>query len=170
MYELFLLGLIVVQKKITHHHGWCVWQRYLMRWPRGLRFIVVGGCAAMVHYMVVLLCVEYFQIAVLLANVGAFLLAFCVSFSGHTYLTFHPTELSNTSGEILPRQRFKKALPRFFIVAVSAFVCNEMLLYFLINHLAWPYQLALAVALITVASVTYIVSKYWAFHVRDSFH
>ncbi len=170
MYELFLFGLIVVQKKITHRHGWCAWQRYLMRWPRSLRFIAVGGCAAVVHYIVVLLCVEYFQIAVLLANVVAFLLAFCVSFSGHAYLTFYPAELSNVSDAIWPMQRFKKTLPRFFIVAVSAFACNEMLLYFLIKHIDWPYQFALAVTLMAVAGVTYIVSKYWAFNLRDHSH
>lgn len=170
MYELFLFGLIVVQKKFINHHGWRTWQRHLVRWPRGLRFIAVGGCAAAVHYMVVLLCVEYFQIAVLLANVVAFLLAFCVSFSGHAYFTFHPTAFNNTTDAILPTQQFKKTLPRFFLVAVSAFVCNEMLLYFLIKHLNWPYQLALAGVLITVAGATYIVSKYWAFGMRDHSH
>ena len=51
-------------------------------------FIVVGCLAAAVHLGAVVLLVSGFGWQPLVANVVAWLLAFCVSFSGHWHLTF----------------------------------------------------------------------------------
>ncbi|MCC7006638.1 MAG: GtrA family protein [Ottowia sp.] len=121
-------------------------------WPRSLRFIMVGTCAAAVHFVIALMAVEIGQIPPLWANVLGFCVAFCVSFLGHARLTFsqHNTPLWS-------------ALPRFFAVAVTAFACNEWLFYLCITQLAWPYQPSLALVLLVVAGGTYYASKYWAF-------
>lgn len=119
--------------------------------PASLRFVMVGACAAAVHYCTVVILVEWGQWPVLVANVVAFLIAFCVSFSGHAYLTFSQK-----------KHRIAHALPRFFLVASCAFAINEILLYGLLS-LGLPYQLALIMVLLFVAAGTFVVSKYWAF-------
>lgn len=116
-----------------------------------MRFVAVGASAALVHYLVVVALVESMQWPVLLANIMAFLVAFCVSFSGHAYFTFSRSKRS-----------VRESLPRFFITASCAFIVNEMLLYFLLS-LGWPYQISLILVLLLVAAGTYLVSKYWAF-------
>lgn len=130
----------------------------LKKLPRAIRFTMVGSGAAAVHYLCVLLLVEYLFISALFANLIAFCVAFLVSFFGHTYLTF----------ATVTRFRIKHTLPRFFLVASSAFGCNEILFFILIRYFFWPYQIALAFVLITVAAGTYICSQYWAFRARTN--
>lgn len=123
--------------------------------PRGIRFILVGIGAATVHYLCVLLLVESISLPVLIANIIAFLIAFCFSFIGHAYLTF--TQKQNI------RLLIKYSLPRFFSISVSAFLCNELLFFFLMQYGTWPYQISLALVLVIVAGGTYLASQYWAF-------
>lgn len=119
-----------------------------------LWFLAVGGSAAAVHFGVVLLLVSQHQAPALAANVLGFLVAFCVSFLGHHRLTF-------AGGSASARQ----SLPRFAAVAVLGFVSNE-LLYALLLALGFDYRLALLAVLVTVAGMTWLLSRYWAFAAR----
>ena len=128
----------------------------LMELFRVMRFGIVGLTAAAVHYWVVIALVELLHIAPLLANVGGFVVAFWVSYFGHRHWTFSDAVASHASGA---RQSFL----RFLAVAVLGFCMNELLFYLLLRYAGLPYYVALAIVVFTVAVMTYILSRLWAF-------
>jgi len=120
--------------------------------PQAFKFMVVGAIAALVHFLVVILLVEYFSFNPLIANFFAFLIAFCVSFTGQRLFTF-----ANSNKSI------GQSLLPYFVISLTSFVCNELLLSMAIYLLDLPYQVALILVLLIVAIGTYFSSKYWAF-------
>jgi putative flippase GtrA len=120
--------------------------------PQGFKFVMVGGTAACVHFLIVILLVEGLHFNPLNANVFAFLIAFCVSFSGQRLFTFGSSNKS-----------IKESLLPYFLISLTSFICNELLLSFAIYILNLPYQIALFSVLIFVAVGTYFSSKRWAF-------
>jgi putative flippase GtrA len=124
--------------------------------PAGLRtasivaFGFVGAAAALVHFLVVGLLAPL-GAHPLAANVVAFLVAFGVSFFGHSRWSFPA------------RRAWLGALPRFLAVAVSSFVANEILYALLLWFTPLGYREALVIVLILVASATFVASKHWAF-------
>lgn len=117
-----------------------------------LKFGVVGASAAAVHMLVVILLVQNSSLHPLLANVGAFLTAFIVSYVGHRQWTFEAQDIAHTSTG-----------PKFFLVAVMGFASNEVLFYLFLRFFDWPYYISLFVVLLLVAVFTFVLSKLWAF-------
>jgi putative flippase GtrA len=116
-------------------------------------FVFVGCMAAAVHLATVVMLVSGFGWRPLVANVVAWLLAFCVSFSGHWHLTFP------RSGAPLAR-----AAMRFFMISLAGFLVNESM-YAVLLHLTgtqW-YAVVLFFVLLAVAVITYLLSSRWAF-------
>jgi putative flippase GtrA len=116
-------------------------------------FVFVGCMAAAVHLATVVTLVSGFGWRPLVANVVAWLLAFCVSFSGHWHLTFP------RSGAPLVR-----AAMRFFMISLAGFLVNESM-YAVLLHLTgtqW-YAVVLFFVLLAVAVITYLLSSRWAF-------
>jgi len=117
-----------------------------------LRFISVGVSALLTHWLVVILLVSVAGLPPLGANVIAFLVAFNVSYFGHRHLTFNASERSH-----------RQTLPRFATVAASSFLVNEALYWLLLNFTPLRYDLAMLLVLGTVAGMTYLLGKFWAF-------
>jgi putative flippase GtrA len=116
-------------------------------------FIFVGCAAAAVHLGTVVLLVSGFGWRPLVANVIAWLVAFCVSFSGHWHLTFPH------SGAPMVR-----AIRRFFAISFAGFVVNEAMYAVLLHFTGarW-YAVVLFFVLLSVAVITYLLSSRWAF-------
>ncbi|HQQ63624.1 MAG TPA: GtrA family protein [Pseudomonadales bacterium] len=129
-----------VEKPVTVLHG------------ELLRFLVVGASAAAVHFVVVLLLVQWYALQPLLANIAAFITAFQVSYFGHRFWTFAHTDTQHS-----------QSLPRFLLVAVLGFASNECLYYLLLQYTTLPYWLSLGMVLVLVAVMTFVLSKLWAF-------
>ncbi|MCS6763714.1 MAG: GtrA family protein [Candidatus Protistobacter heckmanni] len=119
--------------------------------PRWMVFAAVGAAAAAVHFLAVLLLVEFSGLPPQPANVLAFLIAFWVSYAGHSCLTFAAAGA-----------RRAQSLPRFFLVAVSSFAGNAAL-FALLLRFGWDYRTALFTVLLIVAVLTYLASRLWAF-------
>jgi putative flippase GtrA len=132
------------------------------------KFGLTGFCSSLVHFTTVMLLVNCahlidavlhvpFHIALiaLCANVAAFLIAFTISYEGHSNWTFAPkdgqTALNNT------------ALQRFFMVAVMSFALNESLYAVLLRCTHMNYALALILVISAVSMLTFSLSKSWAF-------
>jgi putative flippase GtrA len=126
--------------------------RHLKLTKQLLIFGFVGAAAFATHFGVVSVIVP-FGIHPLLANVVAFLTAFGVSFVGHNTWTFPAAGSRDKS----------RALRRFAVVACSSFALNEMLYALLLGFTPLSYRIALLIVLVVVASVTLVLSKYWAF-------
>ena len=120
-------------------------------------FIVVGCSAAAVHLGTVVLLVSGFGWLPLVANIVAWLVAFCVSFSGHWHLTFPH------SGAPMVR-----AIKRFFLISLTGFAINEAMYAVLLHFTGarW-YAVVLFFVLLAVAVMTYLLSSRWAFRGTD---
>jgi putative flippase GtrA len=114
-----------------------------------IRFGAVGVTALLIHFLIVIT-ITPFGIDPLLANIIAFITAFQLSYLGHSKWTFN-TEINHRS------------LIRFVIVSVSNFCINELLFYLFLKYTRIPYQLALLIVLGVVASLTFLLSRNWAF-------
>ena len=88
----------------------------------------------------------------LLANVLAFLVAFCVSYSGHALLTF-----------ARHRTPHLQAIPRFFAVSCASFAVNELLYIVALRVLHLHYFWSLVAVLLIVSVLTFVAAKFWAF-------
>jgi len=115
-------------------------------------FTVIGALAALVHYVVAVGFESGFLVAPAWANLFGFLMAFPVSYFGHTRLSFAS---SNT--------RHIQALPRFFAVAVTGFFGNQILVLTALHFSKLPFWLVLGVVMVIIAVSTYLLSRYWAF-------
>ncbi len=117
-----------------------------------LRFGLVGVAALSVHLLFVMLLVRTCDFPPLGANICGFLLAFQVSYWGHYKWTFTADHVSH-----------KRAVTRFFTIAVSSFCLNELLYAILLHFTPLPYDVALLMVLIFISGLTFVLSKFWAF-------
>lgn len=122
---------------------------------QALRFAVVGGAATVVHYVTALALVTAGGWPPRWANLGGFVVAFAVSFLGQWKWTFGAADA--------PARR---ALPAYFAVAVSSFLLNAALFELLLRYAPLPYYVSLALVLGTVAALTFVLSRKWAFGPR----
>ncbi len=115
-------------------------------------FGVVGMTAMLVHLACVALILVPLGLDPLLANLFAFLLAFQVSHVGHRRLTFGHHEAPVARSRV-----------RFFGVALTSFVVNELMYWALLRFTPLDYRIALGIVLIAVAALTFVIARAWAF-------
>ncbi len=115
-------------------------------------FAAVGLSAMAVHLACVALVLVPLGLSPLVANVIAFLIAFQVSHAGHRRFTF--------SHHDAPAAQSRW---RFFAVACTSFVVNELMYAALLRFTTLDYRLALFIVLVLVAALTYVSSRTWAF-------
>lgn len=116
------------------------------------RFGVIGVCAACTHVCVVLLLTQM-SIALAVANIAGFLVAFWVSYFGHLYFTFgHQAS------------RSKRTLIKFMLVACSGFLVNESLVV-LLQHISHLSNSSIVISAILFTSIiSFVFNRYFAFH------
>ncbi|KAF1053041.1 MAG: hypothetical protein GAK43_01612 [Stenotrophomonas maltophilia] len=115
------------------------------------RFAIVGVCATALHMLVVWLLLSYTRIDPLLANLLAFLCAFGLSFSGNYLWTF---SAPGTPG---------KAMQRFFLISLCAFIANSALLALLLTQPWLPPRLAALASASVVPGISFLASRLWGF-------
>jgi len=124
--------------------------------PQVLRFGVVGIVATATHFVVALMLISG-GVAALWANGVAFFVAFHISFLGHRRFTFAERKLAAIV-----------SMRRFALTALGGFALSETLLGALLAFTTLAASLALAITLATVAAVTFVVSRHWAFGVAKN--
>ncbi len=115
-------------------------------------FLLIGTAAAATHWLVAVMVVELADIRAYLANIIGWMVAFFVSFSGHYTLTFRRQS-----------KTLWTAIWRFWCVSAAGFLINELAFVTLLTHTRLPYDRLLAFILISVAALTFVFSRYWAF-------
>jgi putative flippase GtrA len=114
--------------------------------------MLVGGMAAGVHLLVVMLAVELGQVSPAYANVIAFAVAFLVSYAGHRRYTFGAGP------------GVADSLGKWLAVSIGGFLLNQALYVAALRLLpAWPYLLLLAGVTVLVALCSFFLGKLWAF-------
>jgi putative flippase GtrA len=124
-------------KKLAEQIGW---------------FVIVGCAAAATHWAVAVAFVSMLGMPPLWANLVGWLVAFCVSFTGHYQLTFR-----------LQHAPLARAARRFFAVSALGFAVNEAAYALLLRLTAIPYDILLALILVGIAGITFILGRFWAF-------
>jgi putative flippase GtrA len=115
------------------------------------RFGLVGVMATVVHIVVVSFVLSETLLPTLLANTLAFLAATCISFTGNYIWTFQ------SPGD--PR----RAMRRFLLISVSAFVANTLLLVTIIQA-GWLSPLFATISSAAIIPlITFLASRLWGF-------
>ena len=131
------------------------WAYFKEMLPSLTRFILVGVGATLVHYLVGRYLSTLGEWSVVKANVIGFIVAFIFSFCGHYYFTFRKSN------------HFSQALIRFFIIALSGFAANNVVLLTCLKMgVSDQWAFLFAVGVMPIAS--YIFSYFWAFKAHQS--
>ena len=122
---------------------------------QGLFFVIVGSLAALTHFVVLIVLVQWMQISPNGANCGAFLVAFLVGFTGHLNYTFHHQN---------EEKDWKPKLMKWFATSVAGFAFNQTIFVLGISWIGVKYYVLvwiIATGLVTVG--TFMLAKFWAF-------
>ena len=117
-----------------------------------VRFGAVGLLATLVHVGVGLSLAGGLGLAPLAANFSAFSVAVLVSYLGNRGWTFG----QDGSGRLVQ-------LPKFLLVALLGLALNQVLVFMLVERLAWTYGAALAVVVLVVPLVSFAANRWWVF-------
>lgn len=115
------------------------------------RFGIVGLTAAAINFCVVVLLVQNFSLAPLIANVFGFLVSFQMSYWGNRLWTFHGTAVLH-----------REAFPKLILVQTITFSGSEFLYYLFLSH-GISYQIGLLLVLTIMPIFTFLMSKLWVF-------
>lgn len=127
------------------------WNTYFPLFYQIFRFGIVGLLAGILHFLVVVILVQYWFLKPLIANVFALMLSFQLSYWGHRLWTFQNTSTLH-----------REAFPKLLVVQLLNFSANEFLFYlFLILDL--PYPIALLIVLTILPIFTFFSNKFWVF-------
>jgi putative flippase GtrA len=119
-------------------------------------FVAVGTAAALTHFLAAVTAVGHLGLVPLEANVVGWLCALGVSYGGHRLWTF--------ADHGAPALR--SAL-RFTMISAGGFAINECAYAICLRYTPFRYDVLLAAILLAVATLTYLLSRHWAF-TRDA--
>lgn len=119
-----------------------------------LRFAIVGILAAITHSIVALVILNSGFLSAFPANIIGFLVAFCVSFSGHHFWSF---------GNSRQTGQTKKRMRRFFILALTGFAINSTSLLGWLTLTNWSENIGILVSIAVVPVFTFFGARFWAF-------
>jgi putative flippase GtrA len=115
------------------------------------RFGMIGFTAAAIHFITVVMLVQNYTLAPLIANVVGFFVSFPMSYWGHRLWTFNETAVLH-----------RVAVSKLLLVQLINFAMNEILFFlFLSMHFSYPVALIIVLAILPI--FTFIASKWWVF-------
>ncbi len=118
-------------------------------------FLAVGATAAFVHFLILVICVQFFNIIPAWANVIAFSFAFLVSFIGHFSLTF---------SDSTQRSSWFSNLIKWFTTSIGGFLLNQTLFMIGLNWFGNRlYVFIWFVVTLLVTVLSFALGKLWAF-------
>jgi putative flippase GtrA len=116
-----------------------------------LTFAGVGVVAAVAHYGVLIVLVEIFKIAPVIATLWGFLAGAAVSYWLNRHFTFRSD------------RPHREAAPRFLAVSTGGFVLNGLIMFVLNEHWGVPYLLAQVIATLIVLVWNFSANRLWTF-------
>jgi putative flippase GtrA len=123
------------------------------------KFAVIGALATLTHAGVATSLLETGTLSAFPANICGFLIAFCVSFSGHYYWSF---------AHLRQEGRAMKSMCRFLIIALSGFALNSTVLALWLNLTPWPDLIGLLFSIAIVPALSFLGARLWAFSHRPA--
>jgi putative flippase GtrA len=123
---------------------------------QGGKFGIVGMLATATHVGLMIVLVEWFGWRPLIANFGAFAVAFFVSFLGHYRWTFADQSSAGPNS-------WRGALARFLVVSFTGLALNSLAVFLVVDLLHVSYVYALAIMVSVVPATLFVIGKFWAF-------
>ena len=120
----------------------------------GLRFGIVGVAASITHFGVLTALLSLAGAGPVIANTIAYVLALCVSFTGHHFWTFRAT------GPLLA------SFLRFLGASGGAYLASTLLLVVLIRDTALSDAAAALAAVAVMPLITFAAHRLWVFRKR----
>lgn len=122
---------------------------------QALFFAIVGACAALTHFAVLVLLVQWGGIVPFWANPLAFVCAFGVSFYGHLSWTFR----THTA-----QGHWLQSLWRWLLSSIGGFLLNQSLFAVGLSVFGQDnYRYIWFVVTLLVTLMTFALAKFWAF-------
>lgn len=122
--------------------GWC---------PAFVRYSSIGGFATAMHYVVLMILVEWFYVAPSLAAASGAACGALIAYAGNRQFTF------------ASRSRHRITLPRFLLVAVLGTALNGAIVWVGTAALSWHYLVAQVAASLCALLITYRLNRTWTF-------
>lgn len=116
------------------------------------RFGLVGIAATATHMLIAATLITQLNTNPFTANLIAFIIAFFISFFGHYFWSFKTKA-----------QSARKAMTRFFLIAVGGFGFNNLVLVTLLQSGITTPLFSTMVAIGVVPAITFIASRFWVF-------
>lgn len=115
-----------------------------------IRFSVIGLLATLVHLGIAAIVLTCMNEALFLANLLAFIVAVNVSFFGHRFFSF----------------RRNGNFSRFFIITLSGFAFNNIILSGLVYFELTEGLLAITISTLCVPFMVFLLSRFWVFTLK----
>lgn len=115
-----------------------------------ITFILVGGCATALHYLLTVIFVYVAHLTVVQGSAIGFSLSATANYLLNRSLTFKSQQAHGVTG------------PRFFITAIAGLLLNSLILWILLSARMHPVP-AQAITTIGVLIWNYIVNSIWTF-------
>jgi putative flippase GtrA len=123
---------------------------------QGGKFGIVGMLATATHVGLMVVMVEWFGWRPLIANFGAFGVAFVVSFVGHYRWTFADQRAAGP-------ESWRGPLARFIVMSLTGLALNSLAVFMVVDVLGLSYVYALAIMVSVVPAILFVIGKFWAF-------
>ena len=123
---------------------------------QGGKFGIVGMLATATHVGLMVALIEWFGWRPLIANFGAFAVAFVVSFVGHYRWTFADQSAAGPDS-------WRAPLARFLVMALTGLVLNSLAVFLVVDVFGLSYVYALAIMFSVVPAILFVIGKFWAF-------
>ena len=124
---------------------------------RLLRFLLVGGLAAIVQFGTLALCLQFLQVEYRLSAAFAYLASVVFHFTANRYFTFRLCGFPKVA-EFL----------RYILVVFLNFILTMITTVLVVKVVKLSPYLATAFSIAITVGFTFIFSKYWIFKMRDS--
>ena len=116
------------------------------------KYGIVGCCAAVAQYIVVVILVHFSSLTPLWANPLGFFCGFLVSFFGHRFFTFHTSS-----------RRTRALFLHFSLLAFCNFLLNQFLFFVFLKYFHIHYAIALPIVIAISTSIVFTLNKLWVF-------
>ena len=117
-----------------------------------MRFGIIGFGVLGAHLLLVMYFVKQWGVHPLNANILSFFFSIQLSYWGHYKWTFKADHISH-----------KSASTRFFVIACGTFILNEIMYAMVLQMTNLPYDVALFMISLLVATSRFFLAKFWAF-------
>lgn len=122
------------------------------RTARVVRFVIVGGLATVLSFVLVILCVELLGIDPVVSVAVVYLLILVAGYFAQRLWVFES------------QRPHAAAFPRFVISSVIAMLLNTSIMAITVHVLERWYVIGLIVATVVLPTTSFLLNRYWAFH------